>query len=276
MKAFLSFISGGLFGAVAMFLFLHQYPVDNEAQQVASAPAANGLPTQPATPAAPPPAATQSAQPLAASPGAAQLPAPGAVPQQDVPAPGASEAIEAQLGSGQVQTSGSSGGGAAEGAQASGKVPPGLEDLLVPVEGVTAAQLKDTFNEARGQGRHEAMDILAPKGTRVFAVADGKVVKLFNSKPGGLTVYQFDPGANYAFYYAHLDRYAKGLKEGMVLKRGDLVGYVGNTGNADPATPHLHFTIFELTPEKQWWKGTPVNPYPLLTGEGKKSGAGGP
>jgi murein DD-endopeptidase MepM/ murein hydrolase activator NlpD len=105
---------------------------------------------------------------------------------------------------------------------------------------------------------------MAPKGTKVVAAADGKIVKLFTSKPGGLTVYQFDPTEKYAYYYAHLDRYADGLKEGAEFKRGDLIGYVGTTGNADPNAPHLHFAVFELTPEKQWWKGTPVDPYPLL------------
>ncbi|GAB3400004.1 peptidoglycan DD-metalloendopeptidase family protein [Massilia agilis] len=137
--------------------------------------------------------------------------------------------------------------------------------LLVPVEGVKASDISDTFDQQRGSARkHEALDIMAPLGTRVLAAGDGKVVKLFKSKPGGLTVYQFDPEEKYAYYYAHLDRYAEGLKEGMTLKRGDLVGYVGSTGNADAKAPHLHFALIELTPEKQWWKGTPVDPYPLL------------
>ena len=137
--------------------------------------------------------------------------------------------------------------------------------LMVPVDGVTFSQLTDTYNAPRGTERHhEALDIMAPKGTKVFAVADGKVAKLFTSKPGGLTVYQFEPTEKYAYYYAHLDKYADGIKEGMLLKRGDLVGYVGVTGNADPKAPHLHFAVVQLTPEKQWWKGTPVNPYPLL------------
>ena len=106
---------------------------------------------------------------------------------------------------------------------------------------------------------------MAAKGTPVLAVADGKVEKLFQSKPGGTTLYQFDPTGRYAYYYAHLDRYADGIKEGMELKRGQLLGYVGVTGNSDPNAPHLHFAMFELTPEKQWWKGTPVNPFPLMT-----------
>jgi murein DD-endopeptidase MepM/ murein hydrolase activator NlpD len=137
--------------------------------------------------------------------------------------------------------------------------------LLVPVEGIPYAKLTDTFDQPRGQERHhEALDIMAPTGTPVRAAGDGKVVKLFNSKPGGISLYQFDPQEQHAYYYAHLERYADGIKEGMQLKRGDLVGYVGATGNADPGAPHLHFAVVALTAEKQWWKGTPVNPYPML------------
>ena len=101
----------------------------------------------------------------------------------------------------------------------------------------------------------------------MVAVADGKVEKLFLSKPGGLTVYQFDTAGRLAYYYAHLERYAPELTEGKQLKRGDLVGFVGSSGNADPAHPHLHFAIFELGPEKHWWEGRAINPYPLLAGE---------
>ncbi|MBA3057079.1 MAG: peptidoglycan DD-metalloendopeptidase family protein [Gammaproteobacteria bacterium] len=144
---------------------------------------------------------------------------------------------------------------------------PAADQLLIPVVGINASELEDTFNDARGsERRHEAIDILAPTGTQVLAVADGKIAKLFNSKLGGLTVYQFDTSERFAYYYAHLDRYAVNLAEGMTLKRGDLVGYVGISGNADPKAPHLHFAIFELGPLKQWWKGSPINPYPLLGG----------
>jgi len=137
--------------------------------------------------------------------------------------------------------------------------------LTIPVQGVTAAQLRDTFSEARSQGRvHEALDIMAPRGTPVFAVADGTVEKLFTSVPGGLTIYQFEPDGRYAYYYAHLDRYADGLHEKQAIRRGEVIGYVGSTGNADPSAPHLHFAIFELGPEKQWWKGTAINPYPVF------------
>lgn len=136
--------------------------------------------------------------------------------------------------------------------------------LLIPVRGVDRAKLRDNFDEGRGKRRHEALDIMAPRGTPVFAVDSGRVAKLFDSKAGGLTVYQFDRDEKYAYYYAHLDGYAEGLKEGVPLKRGDLVGYVGTTGNATPSAPHLHFTIFRLGQDKKWWKGTAVNPYPFL------------
>lgn len=137
--------------------------------------------------------------------------------------------------------------------------------LTIPVKGVPASELSDTYTQTRGSDRiHEALDIMAPRGREVVAVDDGKVVKLFNSKQGGLTVYQFDPSERYAYYYAHLDSYAPGIQEGKLLRRGELVGYVGSSGNADPAAPHLHFAIFELGPEKRWWEGRPINPYPLM------------
>lgn len=142
------------------------------------------------------------------------------------------------------------------------------DDLLIPVQGVRRDQLQDTFTDARSQGRrHDAIDILAPAGTPVLAVADGSVEKLFDSERGGLTVYQFEPSGRYAYYYAHLQRYADGLAEKQPIRRGQVLGYVGSTGNADPGAPHLHFEIHRLGPEKQWWKGESLNPYPLLRGE---------
>ena len=144
----------------------------------------------------------------------------------------------------------------------------GPAGLLVPVQGVEADELLDTFGDARGSERsHEALDIMAPAGTPVLAVADGHVEKLFDSDRGGLTLYQFEPSGRWSYYYAHLQSYAPGLAEGAMLKRGQVIGYVGSTGNADPAAPHLHFAVFALTPERQWWTGTPLNPYPLLTGQ---------
>lgn len=137
--------------------------------------------------------------------------------------------------------------------------------LLLPVQGIAIADIHDTFGDARGSERqHEALDIMAPTGTPVLAVADGTIEKLFTSDLGGLTIYQFEPSGRFSYYYAHLQAYAPGLAEGATVKRGDVLGAVGSTGNADPAAPHLHFAVFRLTPEKQWWTGTPVNPYPLL------------
>jgi murein DD-endopeptidase MepM/ murein hydrolase activator NlpD len=138
--------------------------------------------------------------------------------------------------------------------------------LGLPLANLKASDIQDTFAQARsgGERRHEATDIMAPRGTPVLAVDTGIIVKLFTSKPGGLTVYQFDPAQKYAYYYAHLDGYAEGLREGMLVKKGDRIGYVGTTGNADPNGPHLHFAIFELGPEKHWWEGKPINPYPIL------------
>ena len=147
-----------------------------------------------------------------------------------------------------------------------GDIEPPLAGLSIPVQGTTAARLADTFTDARDQGRsHDAIDIMAPAGTPVLAVADGHIEKLFDSKRGGLTLYQFDPTGRYAYYYAHLQRYADGLAEKQSIRRGQIIGYVGSTGNADPAAPHLHFAIFLLGPERRWWQGTAINPYPLLT-----------
>lgn len=139
--------------------------------------------------------------------------------------------------------------------------------LAMPLATVAPQQLVDTFDDLRGTDRrHEALDIAAPAGTPVLAVADGHIEKLFTSVPGGLTIYQFDPGGRYAYYYAHLQGYASGLAEKQPIRRGQVIGYVGSTGNADPAAPHLHFAVFELGPEKRWWQGTAINPYPLLGG----------
>ena len=136
--------------------------------------------------------------------------------------------------------------------------------LLIPVKGLKRADLRDNYAEKRGLRRHHALDIMARRGTPVVAVDDGRVVRVRRHLLGGLTVYQYDPDERYAYYYAHLDRYAKGLEEGQVLRRGDLIGYVGSTGNAPSSAPHLHFAITEMGPEKKWFRGKPVNPYPYL------------
>ena len=139
-------------------------------------------------------------------------------------------------------------------------------NLLIPVVGVKAEAISDTFNEMRGSTRrHEALDIMAAKGTPVVAVDDGTIKKLFTSQYGGLTIYQFDSAETVSYYYAHLDRYAEGIKEGLQVKKGDTLGYVGSTGNASPSAPHLHFAVFRLGTEKRWWEGEAINPYGLLT-----------
>ena len=138
-------------------------------------------------------------------------------------------------------------------------------NLEIPVQGIEPDKLVRSFHDVRsGSREHEAIDILAPTGTPVVAVEDGTIAKLFVSKAGGNTIYQFDPGRNYSYYYAHLDRYAEGLKEGATVRRGQVIGFVGISGNAPKNTPHLHFAVFRLTPEKQWWTGTPIDPYDIL------------
>jgi peptidoglycan LD-endopeptidase LytH len=134
--------------------------------------------------------------------------------------------------------------------------------LDLPVRGLDAGDLVSSFEDARGRSRrHEAIDILAPRGTDVLAVEDGRVAKIFTSAAGGLTLYQFDPSETFVYYYAHLDSYAPGLKEGAMLRKGDVVGKVGTTGNAPKDTPHLHFAISKLDPDKRWWGGTALDPF---------------
>jgi murein DD-endopeptidase MepM/ murein hydrolase activator NlpD len=136
--------------------------------------------------------------------------------------------------------------------------------MIIPVAGVDRSAMRDTFDETRGGRRHEAIDIMAPRGTPVIAADDGVVKKLFTSVPGGLTVYEFDPDERFCYYYAHLDGYASGLHEGQLLHRGEIIGYVGTSGNAPKNAPHLHFALIRLDADRRWWKGTYVNPYPLL------------
>lgn len=136
--------------------------------------------------------------------------------------------------------------------------------LAAPIEGLQAKDLSDTFSDVRGGGRHEASDIMEPTGTPVHALGQGNIVKLFNSKKGGLTIYQFDDAQKYCFYYAHLDKYAEGIREGMLVRPGQVIAYVGSTGDASAVGPHLHFAISLLDPDKKYWKGTPLDPYPVL------------
>lgn len=139
--------------------------------------------------------------------------------------------------------------------------------LLIPVAGVRPEQLSDTFQASRSQGRvHDAIDIPAPRGTPVLAVSDGRIVKLFQSVPGGTTIYQLAPDNKTIYYYAHLDRYADGIKEGHVARRGEVIAYVGDTGNSGAGNYHLHFSISIVSDPKRYWEGTNINPYPLLRG----------
>ncbi|MEA9860581.1 M23 family metallopeptidase [Xanthomonas campestris pv. raphani] len=243
MKTLMMLIVGVLIGAAGYWWLDLRHATDPVAASpavatpaTASAPAAQRAPTSAA------PEAMTAAKPLAAAPAPAQAASAMAAPVGD---PSAAQAS------------------ASASASASNNVA-----LLIPVQGITSSQLQDTFTDARSEGRvHDAIDILAPAGTPVLAVADGTVEKLFDSKRGGLTVYQFEPGGKYCYYYAHLQRYADGLAEKQVIKRGQLIGYVGSTGNADPAAPHLHFEIHRLGPEREWWKGEALNPYPVLHGD---------
>jgi peptidoglycan LD-endopeptidase LytH len=137
--------------------------------------------------------------------------------------------------------------------------------LRMPIDGVNAKSLKGMFYDARQGHPHKAVDIMAPRNTPVHAVQDGTIAKLFYSKGGGgNTIYEFDPTGNYAYYYAHLERYAEGLREGQHVDEGDVIGYVGTSGNAPPNGPHLHFAVFELGPERHWWQGKAVDPYPFF------------
>ena len=144
----------------------------------------------------------------------------------------------------------------------------GPSGLAVPVVGIRADQLSDTYDDARGQGRrHDAIDIMAPEGTPVIAAADGTIEKLFNSVRGGITIYERSPDRKWTYYYAHLSAYAPGLAEGQQVKRGQVIARVGHTGDASAAGPHLHFAVNQMGQSDRWWNGTPINPYPLLAGK---------
>ena len=137
--------------------------------------------------------------------------------------------------------------------------------LIIPVVGVRPDQLLDTFTDARSEGRvHDAIDIPAPAGTPVVAAADGEIIKLFQSERGGTTIYQLSTDRKLVFYYAHLQRYADGIAAGKFVKQGEVIGYVGDTGNAGAGNFHLHFSISVVPDPKRYWEGTNINPYPLL------------
>ncbi len=143
--------------------------------------------------------------------------------------------------------------------------------LMVPVAGIAPLDLANSFDAPRGSRRHNAIDILAPRGTPVLAADDGRILKLRSNSAGGITIYALDPSEDYIFYYAHLDRYRRGLEEGDDVRRGDVLGYVGTTGNAPDHIPHLHFQLMRLVDPSRWWEGRPIDPLPFLVLPGDES-----
>jgi len=145
----------------------------------------------------------------------------------------------------------------------SGDIP--RRPLQVPIDGSDVESWKGAFSQRRDGRPHEAVDILAPRNTPVHAADNGTVAKLFVSKAGGNTIYQFDPDGRLCYYYAHLDHYAAGLTEGQTVARGQVIGYVGTSGNAPPDTPHLHFAVIQLNPDRHWWQGRALDPYEVFS-----------
>jgi peptidoglycan LD-endopeptidase LytH len=138
------------------------------------------------------------------------------------------------------------------------------DNLTIPVAGVKAEELLDTFNDKRGTRRHDALDIPAPRRTPVLSATNGRLLRLYSSQRGGLMIYAADSSERFILMYAHLDGYAEGLTEGDTLRRGQVIGYVGTTGNAPPNLPHLHFAIARSSNVSRWWEGVPIDPLPLL------------
>ena len=137
--------------------------------------------------------------------------------------------------------------------------------LIIPVEGVDPSRISDSYTAARGGRTHDAVDIMAPRGTPVIAADSGTILKLRTNEAGGITIYQLDPAERFVYYYAHLDRYQDGLVEGMVIRRGAVLGFVGTTGNAPKELPHLHFQVMLYRGRGQYWGGEPINPHPYFT-----------
>jgi murein DD-endopeptidase MepM/ murein hydrolase activator NlpD len=143
-----------------------------------------------------------------------------------------------------------------------------IRQLLIPVAGVSSSQLNDSFYDSRSEGRiHKALDIMAPRDTAVLATDDGRVLKLHYSEKGGVSLYQSDISGSYVYFYGHLMRYADGISEGQSVRRGEVIAFVGDTGNAGAGNYHLHFGISKVTQPGRWSGGDPINPYPILTGQ---------
>ena len=137
--------------------------------------------------------------------------------------------------------------------------------LIIPVQGVDASRVRDSYTAARGGRTHDAVDIMAPRGTPVIAADSGTILKLRQNEAGGITIYQLDASERFVYYYAHLDRYQDGLIEGLTIRQGDVLGFVGTTGNAPKDLPHLHFQVMLYRGRGQYWGGDPINPHPYFT-----------
>jgi murein DD-endopeptidase MepM/ murein hydrolase activator NlpD len=245
-----------LFAAIAALVWYLSYaywaqPVTPLRPPAQSAEALTPTPTAtPQTQATQTPQADAAPAPTAASPTPTEQPTPAATPQSQTQSTSQS----------QTQPQGAPVGDTASTLASM--------HLLLPVQGMRPEQLRDTFTDARSEGRvHDAIDIMAPRNTPVLAAADGRIVKLFRSEKGGITLYQLASADEHiVFYYAHLERYAEGLAEGHVARRGETLAYVGDTGNATPGNTHLHFQIYRVADPKHFWTGDNVNPYTILRG----------
>jgi peptidoglycan LD-endopeptidase LytH len=139
-------------------------------------------------------------------------------------------------------------------------------EIAMPLAGLDPGTLRSNFSERRGGGarQHFALDLMAPRRTPVQSAAKGRVLKLFTSDAGGLMVYAADSSERFILMYAHLDGYAPGLRDGAPLARGQVIGYVGSTGNASPSAPHLHFAVARSADVRRWSKGKPIDPVTVL------------
>ena len=145
------------------------------------------------------------------------------------------------------------------------EAPPAAARLVIPVAGVREAELRDSYGAGRsGARRHKGVDIFAADGTPVLAASAGVIVSRTTSALGGVSLYQRDADGRTVYYYAHLQRYRAGLKEGDLVRAGDVIAYVGHSGNAPAGNPHLHFAVYTVSDPNRWWRGRDLNPYPLL------------
>ena len=145
-----------------------------------------------------------------------------------------------------------------------------VKGLIIPVEGVDPSRVRDSYTASRGGRTHDAVDIMAPRGTPVVAADGGTILKLRQNDAGGITIYQLDASERFVYYYAHLERYQDGLTEGLTIRQGDVLGFVGTTGNAPKDTPHLHFQVMVYRGRGQYWGGDPINPHPYFTSSNRR------